>query len=785
VASTSTAIPFGWLSRRRLGLVPLLVLPAVAVAAQVFNAQFVSPSPLTVSVLNTIFISLVGFAVAWLAARAFYGSGLLQPLWLGSATLVWGFGNLLGAWLTPFEGGNTRVTACAAGALTAALLCMAGAVTAVAGISPLSRGSSRRTYLVSTYGGAVLSISLVLALSARGLIPPFSVAGTGDTPLRQVVLLSASALFAVGGLLLFSLYSRSRSSFVYWYSLGVLLLAVGLLVAAFSKMPGDLPAWLGRGGQYIGGTYLFLAIVGARREARAAGTSLEEVVARVFPESLASYRLLVETATDAIIAVNSEGRVLLWNPAAEKMFGYGQAEAIGRNLSGLTAPEGDADIFGGGICNSDADPISVGTRDMVLKRKDGQTMWAEVSISGKMTASGRLAALVMRDITERKRMEEELNRHRNLLEELVRERTEQIRQREAELRAVFEAVAEGIVLVSRSGRIIEANRAAAEMLQLSPHEPTDHQYAEVMLPWKMFRPDGTPVSAEERAMLSGLKECALKHVMLAREEPEGATQWLSTSAVPLTDEAGNITGVVSSYTDITPLKNAEDALRALSSRLLQIQEEERRAIARELHDEIGQSLTALKLSIDRAMQSQGGNVSSLEAMSAELQKLVERVRNLSLALRPSILDDIGLLETLLWHFQRYTAQTGVRVDFKHSGLDRALSSHISVAIFRVVQEALTNVARHARVYRVRVNVKATQTSISLSIEDKGVGFDLGAAVSGTSSGISGMRERVRLLDGEFAMKSAPGAGTQLRVTLPLARPLPGRNEAYDNDSPRG
>lgn len=185
------------------------------------------------------------------------------------------------------------------------------------------------------------------------------------------------------------------------------------------------------------------------------------------------------------------------------------------------------------------------------------------------------------------------------------------------------------------------------------------------------------------------------------------------------------------------------------------------------------------------MQSQDGNVSSLEATSAELQKLVERVRNLSLALRPSILDDIGLLETLLWHFQRYTAQTGVRVDFKHSGLDRALSPHISVAIFRVVQEALTNVARHARVYRVRVSIKATQTSISISIEDKGVGFDLGAAVSGTSSGISGMRERVRLLGGEFAMKSAPGAGTQLRITLPLARPLPGRNEAYDNDSPRG
>lgn len=252
VASTSAAIPFGWLSRRRLGLVPLLVLPAVAVAARVFNAQVVSPSPLTVSVLNTIFISLVGFAVAWLAARAFYGSGLLQPLWLGSATLVWGFGNLLGAWFTPFEGGNTRIAACAAGALIAALLCTAGAVTAVAGISPLSRGRSRRTYLVSTYGGAVLSISLVLALSASGLIPPFSVAGTGDTPLRQVVLVSASALFAAGGLLLFSLYSRSRSSFVYWYSLGVLLLAVGLLVAAFSRMPGDLPAWLGRGGQYLG-----------------------------------------------------------------------------------------------------------------------------------------------------------------------------------------------------------------------------------------------------------------------------------------------------------------------------------------------------------------------------------------------------------------------------------------------------------------------------------------------------------------------------------------------------
>jgi len=173
---------------RRLGLIPLLVLPAGAIAVQVFGVGVVSPSPLLVSVLNTVFLSLVGFGVAWFAAKAFYRSGSLQALWLGSATLVLGFGNLLGAWLNPLEAGNVRISACAGGALIAAIFCTAGAVTTLARVSPLTRARAPSAYVVSIYGAAVLSMVLVLAFSARGIIPPFFVAGAGDTPFRQAIL---------------------------------------------------------------------------------------------------------------------------------------------------------------------------------------------------------------------------------------------------------------------------------------------------------------------------------------------------------------------------------------------------------------------------------------------------------------------------------------------------------------------------------------------------------------------------------------------------------------------
>src|SRR5262249_8395019 len=144
-------------------------------------------------------------------------------------------------------------------------------------------------------------------------------------------------------------------------------------------------------------------------------------------------------------------------------------------------------------------------------------------------------------------------------------------------------------------------------------------------------------------------------------------------------------------------------------------------------------------------------------------ELMGRVRELSLNLRPAMLDDLGLLPALLWHFDRYTAQTGIAVAFKHSGLEgRRFASELETAAYRITQEALTNVARHARVREATVRLWAAQDSLCVQIEDQGTGFDPKAVLgTGHSSGLSGMRERASLLGGRLIIDSLLGGGTHL------------------------
>jgi signal transduction histidine kinase len=209
---------------------------------------------------------------------------------------------------------------------------------------------------------------------------------------------------------------------------------------------------------------------------------------------------------------------------------------------------------------------------------------------------------------------------------------------------------------------------------------------------------------------------------------------------------------------------------ALARRLVAVQEEERRHLARELHDEVGQLLTGLKLSLEMGARGPSeGRDASLGDARRLVAELMSRVRQMSLDLRPGMLDDLGLLPALLWHFERYAAQTGVRVDFTHAGVEGLrFAPEVETAAYRIVQEALTNVARHARVNEARVRVRADEAILSVEIEDRGGGFNPRDALeAGTSSGLAGMGERARLLGGGLTIESAPGAGTTVTANLPL------------------
>lgn len=213
---------------------------------------------------------------------------------------------------------------------------------------------------------------------------------------------------------------------------------------------------------------------------------------------------------------------------------------------------------------------------------------------------------------------------------------------------------------------------------------------------------------------------------------------------------------------------AHERLQMLSRRLVEVQEQERRHIARELHDEIGQSLTGLHLLLEMMSRIDCERVGNkLDDAHALVSDLMSRVREMSLDLRPAMLDDLGLLPTLRWHFQRYTTQTGIYVLFKHTGVDQRFSSESETVVYRLVQEALTNVARYANVQEATVRLWSDEKSIGVQIEDSGDGFDPDRVLaSNSSSGLAGMQERVFLLGGELTIESSPGRGTCLSAEIP-------------------
>ncbi|MEJ7902201.1 MAG: PAS domain S-box protein, partial [Thermomicrobiales bacterium] len=253
---------------------------------------------------------------------------------------------------------------------------------------------------------------------------------------------------------------------------------------------------------------------------------------------------------------------------------------------------------------------------------------------------------------------------------------------------------------------------------------------------------------------------------------DGEDRWFLLRAEPIHDDAGGIIQWLGTATDIHDARLVRDELarqvalattelRALSRQLIVVQEEERQHLARELHDEIGQALTALRLQISAARR---GSTVKLEEAEAIVHELTSRVSQLSMDLRPAALDTLGLIPALLWHSQRYEARTGVRVDLRHHGLELRLPPEVEIAAYRVVQEALTNVARHAGTDTVSVQLLADDR-LTIVIRDRGHGFD--TAITSAAGGLGGMRERVELLGGDFWIETADGAGVVVTADIPI------------------
>ena len=204
------------------------------------------------------------------------------------------------------------------------------------------------------------------------------------------------------------------------------------------------------------------------------------------------------------------------------------------------------------------------------------------------------------------------------------------------------------------------------------------------------------------------------------------------------------------------IAGTQEELHQLSEKLVKTQEEERRSIARELHDEIGQSMSALLMDLSN------GRLDSAKQLA---ENSVSAVRNLALVLRPSMLDDLGLAPALNWQAREVARRTGMRVEVSAGNLPEDLPDEHRTCVYRIVQEALNNAARHAKASRVDVKLAVPPGELAMAIEDDGCGFD---PATTRGLGLLGMEERVRNMHGVFAIDSKPGRGTVIRVRLPLA-----------------
>lgn len=224
------------------------------------------------------------------------------------------------------------------------------------------------------------------------------------------------------------------------------------------------------------------------------------------------------------------------------------------------------------------------------------------------------------------------------------------------------------------------------------------------------------------------------------------------------------------------LRSAHAQMQTLSRQLMQVQEQERRQLAHDLHDEIGQAVTAIKMNLQTMQRVADTSMvqDTLNDSLGLLDKILQRVRDLSLDLRPSLLDDLGLVPAVRWYVERQVQRAGLVAEVEAERLPQDLEPDLSVACFRIVQESITNILRHAKAAKIRVELRQTEQYLDLCIKDDGVGFrvrETSAKVAGRSTlGLLGMQERAQALGGQVTIQSSPDRGTEVRVRMPLRLP---------------
>jgi PAS domain S-box-containing protein len=457
---------------------------------------------------------------------------------------------------------------------------------------------------------------------------------------------------------------------------------------------------------------------------------------------------IIDNTHDVIFEIDPEGNYTFGNRAAERITGYRLDEVIGMNMRILVAPEYHEQVFRRLEKRLAGEALEQPFRFEIV-RKDGRRVPLELTTS-PVRREGKLVAVqgIARDVSERERSERAL------------------RESEERLRAIVSSLHETVILLyGPEGAILDiwAPAAMEERYQLRADEMRGRRIEE-LLPAPLARERLARIREVFRGRRAARDEYRL--TILGRE------LWAEVGYSPMLDASGEVAAVVGFLRDVTERKQAEDALRIAHGKLLNAREQERRRMAAELHDAVGQSLIALQLSVKQTLAAGGAGLDAAQAKRlAELGErcgaVVREVRQICHGLYPPILDSLGLVPSLRQLLRPCQAANVIAEVHCCEPLQAArLAAEVEIALFRIAQEAVNNVLRHAEARRLDVHLDYADGEIVLRILDDGLGFDV-ASASGSGLGLSSMRERAQAIGGRLKITSSRG-GTCVEVAAPAA-----------------
>ena len=470
-------------------------------------------------------------------------------------------------------------------------------------------------------------------------------------------------------------------------------------------------------------------------------------------EARFQHSAIVESSKDAIISKNLDGVITSWNAGAQHLFGYTEAEAVGRPIKILIPPELREEE------NRILERLRGGGRGehYETKRltKTGKKIDVSLIIGPIHDSTGRVLGFTkqVHDITQRKQAEEALRElNRNLASQAA------LLQSREELQKIFiKSVPAGVAMLDREMRYLQvSDRWCADyrvdsstILGRSHYEV----YPDIPERWKEVHRralDGETVRADEDRW----------------DRKDGATTWVRWEIRPWRTPSGVVGGLLIFAEDITHRKEMAEALSDMSRKLIESQEQERARIGRELHDDITQRLAMLALGLQQLQDNPSEIQSRLEELRKQTTELLNDVQALSHELHSSTLEYLGVVGGMKSWCKEFGERQGMELHF-NSDVRSPLPFEIGLSLFRVLQEALHNAVKHSRVKRVEVQLVESHDEIQLTIRDAGAGFNVEAAKRSGGLGLTSMQERIRLMNGTMTVESKPMQGTTIHARLPF------------------